>query len=187
MDSKLSTKRKPIFLDRDGVLNRDVSPYVCSLDQLHVFPWTGPSLLRLHEAGFEIYVVSNQQGVALGLTPPEVLEGVTETIQSHVRPLGFEIVKFFYCTAHDGQDHPWRKPLPGMIYAAAEEFGISLEGAFLVGDWWKDIAAARAAGLRPVLVSSGVSKAEEWIGWETQPEVVVPSLVEAVDYVLLNF
>lgn len=176
--------RKPLFLDRDGVLSKDVSPYVCSMDQFQLFPWTAECLHRLHQAGFDLYVVSNQQGVALGLTPLEVLDGVTAAIQSSLDPYSFRIKKFYYCTAHDGEDHPWRKPMPGMLRAAAEEFGFDPAGAFLIGDWWKDMAAARAAGCRPLLVLSGVAQGDDWLGWEAQPEAVFPTLVEAVDYVL---
>jgi len=178
--------RKQIFLDRDGVLNADVAPYVTAFDQLSIFPWTAPTLQRLHEAGFDMFVVSNQQGVSLGLTSPEVLSQVTEAIQSTVRPLGFEIKKFFYCTAHDGEAHPWRKPNPGMLLAAAEEFGFDPAGLFLIGDWWKDMSAARAAGCRPLLVMSGVCKGEEYKSWPTQPEAIFPTLAEAAEYVILN-
>lgn len=180
----MSEVRRPLFLDRDGVLNADVAPYVTRLEQLKIFSWTAPTLRRLYEAGFDLYVISNQQGVALGITSPEVLEHVTEAIQATVRPHGFEIKKFFYCTAHDGEDHPWRKPNPGMILSAAEEFGFDPRGAFMIGDWWKDMAAAKAAGCRPLLVLSGVCKSNEYKAWDVQPEAVFPTLVEAADYVL---
>ncbi len=179
--------RKHIFLDRDGVLNADVAPYVTSLDQLLIFPWTAQTLKRLNDAGFDMYVVSNQQGVSLGLTSPEVLQQVTEAIQSCVRPLGFEIKKFYYCTAHDGEAHPWRKPNPGMLLAAGEEFGFDPSGSFLIGDWWKDMSAARAAGCRPLLVMSGVCKGEEYKSWPAQPEAIFPTLSEAAEYAIENW
>jgi len=178
--------RKPLFLDRDGVLNRDIAPYVTREDQLEIFPWTGPTLKKLYDAGFDLYVVSNQQGVALKLTPPEVLEYVTKQLKDTAIAAGAEIKKFYYCTAHDGEEHPWRKPNPGMILAAGEEFGFDPRGSFLIGDWWKDIAAARAAGCRPLLVMSGVCKGDEYKAWPAQPEAIFPSLVEAADYVIAN-
>jgi len=103
-----------------------------------------------------------------------------------VRPYGFEIKKFYYCTAHDGQQHPWRKPNPGMILAAAEEFDFDPAGCFLIGDWWKDMSAARGAGCRPLLVMSGVCKGEEYKSWPDQPEAVFPSLIEAAEYAIQN-
>lgn len=182
----MSTNRKHIFLDRDGVLNADVAPYVTRPEQLQIFPWTAQALKSLHDAGFDMYVVSNQQGVALGLTSPEVLDYITEALQSSVRPFGFEIKKFYYCTAHDGQEHPWRKPRPGMIRAAAEEFGFDPKGCFMIGDWWKDMSAARAAGCRPLLVLSGVCKGDEYLKWLDQPEQVFPTLAEAAEFAISN-
>jgi len=177
--------RKPIFIDRDGVLNRDITPYLAHLDQLEIFPYTVDALERLHHAGFDIYVVSNQQGVALGITTPEELDRITEAIQAPLRARGFEVRKFYYCTWHDRDKHPWRKPSPGMILAAGEEFGFDPAGAFMIGDKWADIEAGARAGCRPLLVHTGVTPLDDdGSGWNYPPEAVFSTLVEAVDYVL---
>lgn len=175
---------KPIFLDRDGVINEDISPYVTSLDQLKVFPWTGAALGRLCAAGYDIYVVSNQQGVALGITPPELLEEANKHILEAIAPHGATIKKFYYCTAHDGENHPWRKPSCGMLLAAAAEFDFNPAGAFMIGDKDTDLIAGVGAGCRPLLVLSGVTAEEEVALLEVQPEAVFPNLSEAVDFVL---
>ncbi len=178
--------KKPLFLDRDGVLNEDLSPYVSRAEDLRVFPYVPEALRKLHEAGYEFYVYSNQQGVALGITPEEELAKMDEKIQACLRPLGFEIRKFYYCTALDAANHPWRKPNPGMLLAAKEEFGLDLSGAFAVGDKWSDLTAGQAAGCRPLLLLSGVSSPGEWEGWKVQPEQVFPTLAEAADWILEN-
>lgn len=178
--------RKPVFLDRDGVINVDRTPYVSALDQLELFPYTVESLVRLYEAGFDIFVVSNQQGVALGVTPPEVLEQINETIQEAIRPYGAFIKKFYYCTALDAEKHPWRKPSPGMILAARDEFGLDLTGAFMVGDKPSDMECAVRAGVRPLLVLSGVATARDASGMAYPPEAVFPTLKEAVDYIVAS-
>lgn len=176
---------RPIFLDRDGVLNRDITPYLARLDQLEIFPYTVDALERLHQAGFDMYVASNQQGVALGITDAAELEAITEAIQAPLRARGFEIRKFYYCIWHDREKHPWRKPSPGMLLAAAEEFGFDPTGAFMIGDKWTDIEAGSRAGCRPLLVHTGVTATgDDGSGWNYPPEAVFPTLVEAVDYVL---
>lgn len=175
---------KPIFIDRDGVLNVDVSPYVSRLEQLQIFPWVEESLVKLHESGFDVYVISNQQGVALGITSPEELERMTEALQGLTRRHGFEIKAFYHCTALDSEKHPWRKPSPGMILAAKEEHGLSLEQAFFIGDKWSDIECGARAGCRPLLVLTGVTAPEGWKDWKYQPEKVFPTLKEAVDWVV---
>jgi D-glycero-D-manno-heptose 1,7-bisphosphate phosphatase len=178
--------RKHLFLDRDGVLNLDVAPYVTRQEQLKIFSYTGSVIKKLNDAGFDLYVCSNQQGVSLGITPPELLDWVSDQIRAAAGEHGGEIKKFYYCTARDDEDHRWRKPNPGMIYAAGEEFGFDHRGCFFIGDWWKDMVAARAAECRPLLVLSGVCKGDEYLQWPAQPEAVFPSLVEAADYAIAN-
>lgn len=171
--------RRALFLDRDGVLNVDIAPYVPDLASFEVFPYTLDALKMFHEAGFEFYVVSNQQGVSLGITPAEELEKMSQRLQEIVRPHGFEFRRFYYATDLDEADHPWRKPKPGMILQAVEDFGISLEGALLVGDKWSDIAAAEAAGIPGYLVYSGVSSSRaDWEG-RCHPAGEFSNLLEA--------
>lgn len=182
----VASSRVPIFLDRDGVLNVDVTPYVSRIEQFELFPFTESALVKLHRAGFDIYVISNQQGVAKGITTLEVLDAVSEKIQSVCRPHGFEIMKFYYCTALSGEDSSWRKPKPGMILAARDEFHLELEGAFLIGDKWSDIEAGSLAGLRPLLVGTGVTTLGEEADWKHKPEASFPDLLEAVNWILEN-
>lgn len=176
---------KPLFLDRDGVLNEDITPYVSHLSKLNIFPYTVNSLVRLSRAGFDLYVVSNQQGVSLGITPASELEAMVALFQELLRPFDVQIKKFYHCTALDSERHPWRKPSPGMILSAAEEFGFDPTGAFMVGDKWSDLEAGARAGCRPLLVLSGVTHDDEsWQTWNFPPEQVFATLAEATDWIL---
>lgn len=177
-------RRKPIFVDRDGVLNVDVAPYVSRLEQLMVFPWTMGALKKLYENGFDIYVISNQQGVGLGITSEEELNSMTEALKAEAAKCGFVFSKFYFCTALDTADDPWRKPAPGMILAAAEEFGLTLVDSFFIGDKWSDIECGARAGCRPLLVLSGVTGAGGWEHWKYLPEKVFRNLGEAADWIL---
>lgn len=174
--------KRPLFLDRDGVLNVDITPYVSRLELLEIFSWTVPALKLLAD-DYDFYVVSNQQGVSLGITPPEELEKITNAIQDACRAEGFEIRKFYHCTARDSERHPWRKPSPGMILSAAEDFDFDPAGAFLIGDKWSDIEAAAKAGCRPLLVMTGVTTDEAYKTWNYPPEHVFPTLLEATQWI----
>jgi D-glycero-D-manno-heptose 1,7-bisphosphate phosphatase len=176
--------RKPIFVDRDGVLTADTSPYTSRAEQVVLLPHMAESLARLDRAGFDIFVISNQQGVARGITTLESLEEITEVIQRPLRELGFEIKKFYHCTALDSEGHPWRKPSPGMLLAARDEFGLDLKGAYFIGDKWSDIEAGARAGCLPLLVLSGVTGPGGWEGWRYQPLKTFAALKEAVDFVV---
>ena len=178
------TPRKPIFLDRDGVLNVDVSPYVSRVEDLELFPWTVEALVALDRAGFDMFVISNQQGVALGITPAVALDDIDAKIQSALQPHGFGIKRFYYCTSLDSVGDPCRKPAPGMILQARDEFSLDLGGAFFVGDKDTDIECAARAGCRGLLVLSGVTQPDEWKSWRHQPEGVFRTLREAVAYVV---
>jgi len=174
--------KNPLFLDRDGVLNVDITPYVSRVELLEIFPWTVPAL-KLLANEYDFYVVSNQQGVSLGITPQAELDKITAAIQEACRKEGFEIRKFYHCTAKDSEKHPWRKPSPGMILSAAEEFGFDPAGAFLIGDKWSDIEAGTRAGCRPLLVMSGVTTDNAYETWSHKPERVFPTLLEAAEWI----
>lgn len=176
--------RKPIFLDRDGVLNVDLTPYVSSAEDLEILPGTVEALARLDEAGFDAYVISNQQGVSLGITPPAALEAIDAKIQSALRPRGVQIERFYYCTSLDSAGDPCRKPSPGMILKARDEFDLKVEGAFFVGDKATDVECAIRAGCRPLLVLTGVTRSNEWETWPHRPERVFRNLLEATDYIV---
>ena len=176
--------RKPIFLDRDGVINVDVSPYVTHVSKLKVFPYTVEALTILDRGGFDIYVISNQQGVALGLTPEEELDKINATIQSQLIPNGFQIKKFYYAKALRSERSDWRKPEPGMIFAARDEFGLDLEGSYFIGDKDTDIECGHRAGCIPLLVMSGVTYGDEWIGWQYKPKKVFSDLLSAAQWVV---
>lgn len=175
--------RKAIFLDRDGVINRDLTPYVTSASLFNPFPWAVEALTLLNNAQFDIYVVSNQQGVALGYLDEAELAKMDAKLQEMLAPYGFQIKKMYYCLARDEDNHPWRKPGCGMIVAAGEEFGFDPRGCFLIGDKDTDLMAAAAAGCRPLLVLSGVTSQSEVPSLPVQPEAVFPTLLEAAQWV----
>lgn len=176
--------RKPVFLDRDGVINHDHKPYIVRAEQIELLPTAAEGLAKLYHAGFELYVVSNQQGVAKGFIPEEELPRMSERIRELVRPLGVEIRHFEYCTAMEGDGNPCRKPSPGMIHHIASLYGLDLDGCYLIGDRWSDIEAGSRAGLRTVLILTGVTSDGEWLSWNHQPEAVFPTLEAAAVYVI---
>jgi D-glycero-D-manno-heptose 1,7-bisphosphate phosphatase len=173
-------------LDRDGVINQDAKPYVLSADQMVPEHGALEGMKTLHDAGFALYVVSNQQAVSKGFFTMDELERMSEKIQSWVRPLGFQIADFKYATALDEENHPWRKPAPGMILAHQADHNLNLEGAFLVGDRWSDIEAGARAGVRPLLLLTGAHGEDEVQGWSYAPEAIFPDLKAAADYIVAN-
>jgi D-glycero-D-manno-heptose 1,7-bisphosphate phosphatase len=176
--------RKPIFLDRDGVINRDLSPYVLSADQMEIFPWTLEALRLLDQNGFDIYIISNQQGVAKGLLTQNDLDQMSEKIQNLIRPHGFQIKHFYYCTAHKSENSPNRKPGSGMVFQAQKDHDLNIENSFFIGDKESDMQCALGAGCRYLLVYTGVAQPGDVQHWDHQPEAAFPTLLEAVQYIV---
>jgi len=82
------------------------------------------------------------------------------------------------------EEHEWRKPAPGMVFAARDEFGLELDGAFFIGDKDTDMECAHSAGVRALLVYSGVSYPGESLNWGCPPEKEFPTLLEAARWIV---
>lgn len=173
--------RRAVFLDRDGVVNRavvrDGKPYPPdSLAELEILPGVPDALERLRAAGFLNVIVTNQPDVATGTQRREVVEAMHARL---LATLAIDAVKVCYHVAAD--NCACRKPKPGMLQEAAAELGIDLTASFLVGDRWRDIGAAHAAGCKAYFVERDYKEK-----WPDKPYVAVKSLSEAVRLILLS-
>ncbi len=168
-----------VFLDRDGVLNRAIArkgrPYSpSSLAELKILPGVVEACTSLHEAGFLLIVVTNQPGVARGTQRREVVEAMNQVLRKR---LPLDDMRVCY---HDDADHcPCRKPEPGLLLEAAQDWEIDLSASFMVGDRWKDIEAGQRAGCKTVFVDHGYRERQP-----DNPDHRVGSLIEAVGWVL---
>jgi D-glycero-D-manno-heptose 1,7-bisphosphate phosphatase len=161
-----------VFLDRDGTIN--VRPaehcYVTDVDELEVLPGAVAAIALLQRIGRRVVVVSNQQGVARGVVSAETLRAIEERINAALLAEGAEpIAEWRYCPhrAEDGCD--CRKPRPGLLLAAAEDLGLDLPSAWMIGDSLSDVAAGAAAGTHTALVGCA----------DRSAELCVSSLLEA--------
>lgn len=151
------------FLDRDGVLNVDRG-YTYRLDQ---FEWLSdaPSAVRaLNDAGYYVFVVTNQSGVARGLYTQADVEGFHAYMQERLMAEGAHIDAFYYCPHHpEGNVKELaiqcrcRKPEPGLLEQAASEWSIERKRSFLIGDRDHDLAAATAFNIRGIKFDPGTS------------------------------
>lgn len=155
------TALKPcLFLDRDGVLNEDTG-YIGSTDGLKVLENIIPFIQIANRSGCPVVVVTNQSGIGRGYFGWPDFEDVNQQILETFEAAGARVDAIFACAYHpDGlaeyaiADHPWRKPNPGMILAAAEALSVDLGASVIVGDRMGDITAGRKAGLeKGILVS----------------------------------
>ncbi len=143
---------KAIFLDRDGVINQPVvkegKPYPpATIKELIWVDGVAEGLQLLKDAGYLLFVVTNQPDVARGTT----FQSTIDEIHQHI--LKVLPIDEVFCCFHDDKDNcNCRKPKPGMILNAAEKWNVDLKQSFLVGDRWRDVEAGKAAGVKTILI-----------------------------------
>jgi D-glycero-D-manno-heptose 1,7-bisphosphate phosphatase len=147
---------KVVFLDRDGVINKDSSEYIKSWAEFEFIPGSLNALQRLTEAGFSIILVTNQSAVNRGLMSTEALEYLFSKLKMTVEHYGGHITDNFYCPHLPEDQCACRKPLPGMIQQACRRYDLDVAAACMIGDNVKDIECAKAAGCGcSILVRTG--------------------------------
>ena len=156
------TPRQPAaFLDRDGVINYD-DGYIGTVERFRWMPGAAAAIRRLNEAGYLVFIASNQAGVARGLFTEDDLVKLHLWMLSELQTQGARIDDARYCPFHPEAklaayrwDSSLRKPQPGMLLEIARRFNVPLGEATMVGDAKRDLEAAAAAGAKPVLVLTG--------------------------------
>ena len=175
--------RRAVFLDRDGVLNRpiirDGLPFPPErVEEFELYPDVPNGCAQLKAAGFLLIVVTNQPDVGRGTVNRESVELMHRKLCETVPSLdGIEVC--YHAGARYGEACDCRKPRPGMLLRAAARHAIELKESFLIGDRWRDIDCAHAAGCRAVFVDHGYREA-----LREKPDFCVPTFSEAVALIL---
>ena len=146
---------KLVILDRDGVINEDSPDFIKSVAEWQPVPGSLEAIAMLCQAGYRVFVASNQSGIGRGLLDFDALFAIHDRMQRALAELGGRIDGIFFAPEHPDRASEMRKPAPGMLKDLAKRLNQSLDGVPFVGDSGSDLDAARAAGARPVLVLSG--------------------------------
>lgn len=152
--------RKVVFLDRDGVLNEDTH-YLHKIEDLRWVKGAKIALKKAVDAGYELIVITNQSGVARGYYSERDVLTLHSYMGKVLEDAGAPILAFYYCPHLKGApiamynvDCECRKPKPGMLLKAIEDYDIDVKSSFLIGDSPRDIQAAEAAGIKGYLFIS---------------------------------
>lgn len=146
---------KVVILDRDGVINQDSDQFIKSVDEWQAIPGSLDAIARLHRAGIQLGIATNQSGVGRGLFSIDTLWDIHRHMLQQIVEHGGFVQRIFFCLHTPDDDCDCRKPKPGLLLQAAEYFACGLDNMVFVGDKAADIDAARAAGVQPVLVRTG--------------------------------
>jgi D-glycero-D-manno-heptose 1,7-bisphosphate phosphatase len=186
--------RATVFLDRDGTINEDVG-YLNALERLVFIPGALDAIRLLTRANYQIVVITNQAGVALGMIEEQVLESLHARIDDRIRAAGGRVDGWFVCRHHVTAtvekfrlDCDCRKPKAGLFTQAFEALPVDKSSSFYIGDKASDMAAAKNAGLAGILVRTGYGEGEltRLKGRVPGASLVAANLPEAASRILLG-
>ena len=154
-------KRPAIFLDRDGTLIEDCE-YLADPARVRVLDGVAQGLRHLRAAGFACVIVTNQSGIGRGMLTEADYQRVHDAMIAHLGAEGADIDAAYFCPVAPrsadplADEHPDRKPNPGMLLRAAAELDLDLSRSWMIGDAVRDLVAGVRAGCRGgILVTTG--------------------------------
>ncbi len=178
--------KKCVFLDRDGVLIKDVG-YLKNPDDIILIPQTIEALKDLKKIGFLLIIVTNQAGIAKGFFTMDDLERVNKKLMKVYETSGIIIDDLYFCPHHEnGSVEPYnikcscRKPDLGMVVKGVEKFDVDINKSFMVGDKDSDILLAKNSGLRSFYVENSMYEHDKNI----IPDFYVSDLKEAAGIII---
>jgi D-glycero-D-manno-heptose 1,7-bisphosphate phosphatase len=146
---------RAVFLDRDGTLIED-KDYLHRPEEVVIYPGVGPALRRLQDAGFQLFIVTNQSGVGRGRFPIEDVYRVHEHLCQEFETDGVQFQKIYIAPEAPEAPSRGRKPSPQFLFDARDEFGIDLAQSYMIGDKLIDLECGWNAGLgKSILVRTG--------------------------------
>ena len=144
-------KQKVIFFDRDGTLIEN-KHYLNDYKQIIYLPQVFDSLKTLRDEGYKFVIVTNQSGMPRGIVTPEQISEIHDCIKKDFAAHGVEFLDFYYAPFLPTSNHPLRKPNPGMLLEAEQQYHIDLKNSWMIGDRMSDVEAGHRAGCRAILL-----------------------------------
>ncbi len=180
---------KPIFLDRDGVINKDPGgwtkhSYVTNWQEFNFIPGSKEAIRDLTDSGYEIMILSNQAGINRGFFTKDDLNDINARMLKEINATGGRIRSTHYCPHKSDERCGCRKPQIGLFNQAAKDLKIDFAKTFFIGDGSTDIEAGKGIGCKTILLLSGKSKLEDVKKWAVKPDYIKKDLRDAVDWIL---
>ena len=149
-----------IFLDRDGVINRNPpgGDYVKGWEEFEFLPGARGAIARLTQAGFRLLVITNQACIGKGIVSQEIVQQIHESMMLEIARSGGRIEAVLCCPHLPGDACHCRKPSPGLLIRAQEEYQVDLGRAIMIGDTVNDVQAAASVKVPAIMVLSGLGR-----------------------------
>ena len=176
---------RAVFLDRDGTLIAEKN-YLSKVEDVAIFPGAAPALKRLQEAGFKLFIVSNQSGVGRGYFTLADVERINRHISEVLATEGVRFEKIYIAPEAPEQPSRGRKPSPQFLFDARDEFKLDLPSSYVIGDKLSDLECGWNAGVRKsILVRTGYgTELERSSGQKLSAAAVVNDLPAAAEWIL---
>lgn len=182
---RIVNMNRAVFLDRDGVLIEEKN-FLHRAEDVVLLPGVGEALRRLSDAGFLLFIVSNQSGVGRGYFTLADVEKVNAQLAAGVAPLGVSFRKIYIAPEAPDQPSRGRKPSPQFLFDARNEFGVDLARSFMIGDKVIDLECGWNAGVQASLLvrtGYGLKEAHKLAG-QASRAVIVDDLPAAAAWIL---
>ncbi|MCU0442365.1 MAG: HAD family hydrolase [Bacteroidia bacterium] len=148
-----------VFLDRDGIINKEIGDYIKSLDEFELLPHAITQIALLNQHKVKVFVVTNQGGIAKGLYSEETLAIIHKKMNQTLEAAGGLVTEVFYCPHHpDYGLCICRKPSSLLAQKAVAKYNLNPNNSIFIGDKPRDVTCAEGAGIRGILVSEN----EDW-------------------------
>jgi D-glycero-D-manno-heptose 1,7-bisphosphate phosphatase len=176
---------RAVFLDRDGTMIQE-KEYLHRPEDVVIIPGAAAALKRLQDAGFKLFLVTNQSGVGRGYFTLAEVENVHRHLRRELAKAGVHLEKIYVAPEAPDQPSRGRKPSPQFLFDARDEFRVDLAQSFLIGDKLIDLECGWNAGVKKcLLVRTGYGKEVERTGTDKLGQaVVVGDVANAVEWIL---
>ena len=176
---------KAFFFDRDGTLNLDGTGYINDPKEMHLFQSASEVLKYLKLLEYKIFIISNQSGIGRGLIKPEAYRNVNSKFLALAG--GYSTIDdIMYCLHTPDQECQCRKPKMLFFDIVKEHYKIDFKKSYFVGDKMTDVICGAQAGLKTILIGSGLPKTENESAFEDQkikPDIRIDSIEEILNII----
>ena len=147
-------KNKAVFLDRDGVINEKRIDHVKNIDEFKIFSGVGDAIKLLRDKGYLVIIITNQSAIGRKIISEKKLDEIHTELKNYLNQHDTYVDSIYYCPHTPEENCSCRKPKPGLLIKANNDFGINLEESYFIGDSESDLNAAKEARCKGILLDN---------------------------------